>query len=214
MLQLLVDRTKHSDVAYHVGKWVGFEVNVSAAVVNGNTPITNVVRTGTLEVVSKYRLRVNDLTFTWLEIVAVDPGNGHIAIDYRLKRQRALAWTRASKLAQLVTWRGGFTVDPTTFTSNPIRHGYAVARPGNEVVIPLAVGHLGLVKRLAVHLRPLVRKCQALGLQMGGWVDRDTGLLIIEPVVIVSDYLEAMKLAEANKQKAIFNFKTGRVVEV
>lgn len=96
---------------------------------------------------------------------------------------------------------GGFTVDPVT--GRDVTGGYAVSvHPDCERVIDTAPGSGELAKYVIDHAPILSQR----GRRFGGWHDPDTGLVHLDVSVVVESLNEALELARANDQLAVFDF--------
>lgn len=98
---------------------------------------------------------------------------------------------------------GGFTVDPRDGSN--VRHGYAVSvHPEHEHVItgPVTVGDL-------VDYVAHAADCLSLpGRVLGGWRDPQTGHVFLDVSVVSENLSDALILATASNQIAIFDFVT------
>jgi hypothetical protein len=104
---------------------------------------------------------------------------------------------------------GGFTVDPRD--GSDVRHGYAVSvHPEHERVITGPVSAGDLIDYIA-H----AAECLALpGRVLGGWRDPRSGHAFLD-VSVVSDTLsDALMLARASNQLAVFDFASMRSMPV
>ena len=109
----------------------------------------------------------------------------------------------ASTLATVLRTDGGFTSSLTGDSPLPGECKFAVAySKDSERYFPLSIFEPeDLIDFIADHADALASP----GVYLGGWVDR--GLVYLDCSLITSDESEAMRIARANEQLAIFCFE-------
>lgn len=104
---------------------------------------------------------------------------------------------------------GGFSVDPSD--GSDVRTGYAVAvHPEHEHVFDVRVTSNDLHEYIARAKDALMLP----GRILGGWHEPDTGRVYLDISVVTADLSEAMTLARATAQIAIFDFSAMASVPV
>lgn len=111
--------------------------------------------------------------------------------------------TRLSVLADsLDVPDGGFSVDPRTLAD--VSGGYAVCtRPDAERVLPW-VTEIDILSYMREHAELLSEP----GSVLGAWRCPTTGRVFLDVSRVVSDQREALQLARAHGQVAVFSFAT------
>ena len=104
---------------------------------------------------------------------------------------------------------GGFTVDPRD--GSDVRRGYAVSvHPEHERVITGPVSTGDLVDYVA-----RVSECLSLpGRVLGGWRDPQSGQAFLDVSVVLDNLSDALMLAAASNQLAVFDFAAMHSVPV
>jgi hypothetical protein len=104
---------------------------------------------------------------------------------------------------------GGFSVDPSN--GSDVRTGYAVAvHPEHEHIFDGPVTSNDLHEYIARAKDALMLP----GRILGGWHEPGTGRVYLDISVVTADLSEAMTLARATAQKAIFDFSAMASVPV
>ncbi len=103
------------------------------------------------------------------------------------------------KLKKMILKNEGGTLD-TKLKEVKKTFGYMVALKGFEKIISIDE----LDKKT---LREYQEKADRLGAYIGFWVDLKTGLLYLDISIYISNYMQAIAKARANKQLAIWDFK-------
>ena len=114
----------------------------------------------------------------------------------------------ARKLVGKVTTDGGFTYNPRTSTY--VEHGFAVAMPGNSVIIKDAdfTGEAAVdavIKYLDEHEDKVFSNGR---IQIGGWHDTEHGEVVLDLSEIFEDMIEAMRAGAERDEQAIFDLDT------
>lgn len=134
-------------------------------------------------------------------------------------QQKAL---NAQFAAKVTLEGGGGTFDAATFLPvDPRTRGYAVAiRPDLEMTIPVHsgfLGHTAFYNSAENIAQELVNYSDLIpsGTFVGTWFDTEAHAFVFDAIVILRDYDDAMTVAKALGQKAIWDFglKTELAVE-
>lgn len=101
---------------------------------------------------------------------------------------------------------GGFTVN--AWTLHPVTGGYAVS------VHPEAQRILGSVREgdLLEYLLTHGELAERSGNAFGGWKDPADGRIYLDVTTVVDDLDQALKLARANDQLAVYGFAEGKSI--
>lgn len=107
------------------------------------------------------------------------------------------------RLAGLLKSAGGFTHN--LLTGSDESHGYAVALPGHEGVLPGHASSSDIAAYAKKHLKELSNK-QA---RLGGWYNGEDGKTYLDVSHVHGGFNEALKKARDNKQIALYDLDTG-----
>ena len=113
---------------------------------------------------------------------------------------------RSKELFNYLKKNGGFTAKPNLIPVKP-KSGYAVSLKGYETRVPLEIVSLGLFRELLKCYQRLAEKNIAY---IGGWIDE--GYLYLDLSLILHNKEQALEVASKNKQKAIFDFGSGKTI--
>lgn len=106
----------------------------------------------------------------------------------------------------------GGTFDPVTGEAINPGKGYAVSLEGFEVQAT-ATSLIGLCRFLRTSW-PNAKRTNAKPLFIGAWVDSDRDIVYYDATTIVESFGEAVALANANNQLAIFDFENRQVIAI